>query len=169
MNKAGSKIDLHSGEDIDVAALIRKRVQRDKAVMPPAVGHANLAYSNEKPNEDLKSFFFDPLSLEANYYGTVRTISPYYGRQISCRILRRVAEKAWIINLCISTAIKQVRPYFKETTEENQRGFRVRNRKAKEAGRDMNDAEKKEARRLEEFFLHTGDTEDPNRLDDLDK
>jgi hypothetical protein len=163
------KIDVKSGEDIDVAALIRKRVQRDKALPPAVFGPARLTYSNEKPNEDLKSFFFDPLSLESNYYGNVRTISPYYGRQVTCRILRRVAEKAWIINLCISTTIKQARPYFKETTEENQRGFRIRSKKAVEDGREMKEAEKKEARRLAKFFLRTGDAEDPNRTDDLDK
>jgi hypothetical protein len=169
LGKAG--IDLNSGEDIDVEALIKQRVQRDKTQrLPTAVfGPARLTYSNEKPNEDLKSFFFDPLALESNYYGNVRTISPYYGRQITCRILRRVAEKGWIINLCISTTIKQARPYFKGATEENQRGFRIRNRKAVEAKRDMTDTEKKEAQRLTQFFLHTGDVEDDNRMDDLDK
>ena len=169
LGKAGNKIDLYSGEDVDVAALIKRRAQRER-VLPPAVfGPARLTYSNEKPNEDLKSFFFDPLALESNYYGNVRTISPYYGRPITCRILRRVSEKAWIINLCIATAIKQARPYFKETTEENQRGFRIRSRKAAEDKRDMTDAEKKEARRLAAFFMRTGDMEDPNRTDDLDK
>ncbi|MDR2072330.1 MAG: phage portal protein [Spirochaetaceae bacterium] len=169
LEKSGQKIDLHSGEDVDVAALIRRRAQRDKALPPAVFGPARLTYSNEKPNEDLKSFFFDPLALETNYYGNVRTISPYYGRPITCRILRRVSEKAWIINLCIATTIKQARPYFKETTEENQRGFRIRNRKAVESKRDMTDAEKKEARRLAAFFMNTGDIEDPNRTDDLDK
>jgi hypothetical protein len=162
-------INLKSGEDIDVAALLRKKVQREKALPPAVFGPGRLTYSNEKPNQDLKSFFFDPLSLESNYYGTVRTISPYYGRQITCRILRRVAEKAWIINLCISTSIKQARPYFKEATEENQRGFRVRNRSAVEKKRDMTETEKKEAQRLTQFFLRTGDAEDENRTDDLDK
>ncbi|MDR1230041.1 MAG: phage portal protein [Spirochaetaceae bacterium] len=166
---AKSSIAFFGGEDIDAGALIAKRARRENAVPPAIFGPARLAYSCEKPNKDLKSFFFDPLALESNYYGTVRTISPYYGRQITCRILRRVAEKAWIINLCISTTIKQVRPYLKETTGENQRGFRVLHKGAKEAKRDMTDTEKKEARRLAKFFLDTGDAEDPNRTDDLDK
>ncbi|MDR2535181.1 MAG: phage portal protein [Treponema sp.] len=165
-----AKVDLYSGEDIDVEALIRKRAQRDMGRRKSAaIGPGRLTYSSEKPNEDIKSFFFDPLALETNYYGSVRTISPYYGRSITCRILRRVSEKAWVINLCISTTIKQARPYFKETTEENQRGFRIRSRKAVEEKRDMTDAEKREARRLVEFFLRTGDVDDPNRTDDLDK
>jgi hypothetical protein len=169
LGKAGQKIDLYSGEDVDVAALIKRKVQREKALPPAVFGPARLTYSNEKPNKDLKSFFFDPLALETNYYGTVRTISPYYGRPITCRILRRVSEKAWIINLCIATTIKQARPYLKETTDENQRGFRIRSRKAVEGKRDMTDTEKKEAQRLALFFLQTGDVEDPNRTDDLDK
>jgi hypothetical protein len=36
LGKAGQKIDLHSGEDVDVAALIKRRTQREK-VLPPAV------------------------------------------------------------------------------------------------------------------------------------
>ena len=167
---AKEKLDLSSGEDIDIADLIKKKARREKRALPPAVfGPARLTYSNEKPNADLKSFFFDPLSLETNYYGTVRTISPFYGRQISCRILRRVSEKAWILNLCIGYAIKQARPFYKVCTGENQRGFQIRHREAKEIERDMKSAEKKEAKRLAEFFLHTGDVYDPNRIDDLDK
>jgi hypothetical protein len=169
LGKAGQKIDLFSGENVDVADIIKRRVQRDRTLSPVVFSPARSTYSNEKPNEDLKSFFFDPLALEINSYGNVRTISPYYGRAITCRILRRVSEKAWIINLCISTTIKQARPYLKETTEENQRGFRIRSRKAVEDKRDMTDAEKKESRHLADFFLHTGNVDDPNRTDDLDK
>jgi len=164
-----SLIDYKSAEDVDVGALIRKRVQREQAQPPALYGPAKISYSNEKPNDNVKTFFFDPLSLEANYYGTVRTISPYYGRQLSCRILRRVSEKCWIINLCIATSVKQARPYFKESTGENQRGFRIMNIEAKEKGREMSKAEREEARKLVQFFLHTGDIEDPNRTDDLDK
>jgi len=170
MSGTKSAIDLNSGEDLDVAALIRKKARRESNPLPPAVfGPARVAWADEKPNEDLKSFFFDPFLLETNFFGNVRTVSPHHGRLVTCRILRRVAEKAWIINLCISTSISQARPYFKEALEDNQRGFRVWNRKAKEAGRDMTDAEKKESRRLVDFFLNTGDIEDPNRTDDLDK
>ena len=164
---ASSLMIRNSGEDVDVGELIRKRVQRERRKPQALYGPAT--YSIEKPNDNIKSFFFDPLAMEANAYGTVRTISPYSGRQISCRILRRVSEKAWIINLCISTSIKQARPYFKESTGENQRGFRVRNIKAMETDREMKEAEKKEARRLVEFLLKTGDVEDANRIDDLDK
>jgi hypothetical protein len=165
-----SRIDLRSGEDIDIAELIRKKASREAGtIQPPVFGPARLTYSNEKPNSDLKSFFFDPLALESNAYGAVRTISPFYGRLLSYRSLRKVAEKAWIINLCVSTTTSQTRPYLKESTDENQRGFRIMHKRSKENGRDMKETEKKEARRLVDFFMKTGDVEDPNRVDDLDK
>ncbi len=162
-------IDINNSEDIDVGAMIRKRIQKDRDTAEQPFFASHHSYSEERPNKDLKSYFFDPLALESNYYGTVRTISPYYGRQLTCRILRSVAEKAWIINLCITTSISQARPFFKASTQENQRGFRIMNRKAKEAGRDMTDVEKREAKKLNDFFMHTGDVVDPNRVDDLDK
>ena len=165
-----SSVDLYSGENIDINDLLVKRARREIVKHNQNYWDPNqYTYNNEKPNSDLKSFFFDPISLEANAYGTVRTISPFNNRKLSCRILRYVAEKAWIINLCITTSISQARPFFKESTEENQRGFRIRHKKAKKAGRDMNESEKKEAARLVEFFLNTGDIEDSNRVDDLDK
>jgi hypothetical protein len=83
--------------------------------------------------------------------------------------LRRVSGKARIINPHVATTVKQARSCFKETTEENQRGFRIRSRKTVEDKRDMSGAEKNEARRLDGFFPRTGDVDDPNRADDLDK
>jgi hypothetical protein len=129
-----------------------------------------MTYSgNPTRHDNLKSFFADPLALETNYYGTVRTISPYYGRQISYRILRRVSEKGWILNLCVQHLVKKIRPFLKESTKDNQHGFKITNTDAKQKTRDMTDAEKKEARRLVKFFMKTGDAEDDNREDDLDK
>jgi hypothetical protein len=158
------KLIPNSYEDIDVGELIKKRVQRKAPIFQtPNV------YTNEKPNSDLKSFFIDPYMSEANYYGGIKTLSPWYGRLISPEILRRVAEKAWIINLCISTSIKQARPYFKESTGENQRGFRISHKKAVEAERKMTEAEKKQSRQLVNFLMNTGDVEDDSRTDDLDK
>jgi len=178
MGRAKTGIDPRSGVDVDVGAMLENAARRELAArgrsarrggkaLPPA---AFAPSPSEKPSEGIRSFFFDPLALEANYYGGgVQTVSPYYGRLLTCRILRGVAEKAWIINLCISTTISQARPYFREAIEDGQRGFRVWSRKAREAGREMAAAEKKEARRLAEFFLNTGDADDPGRIDDLDK
>jgi hypothetical protein len=157
-----------SSENVDVGDLLRKRAQKEIMSRRPQPTFGS-SYSNLKPNDEVKSFFFDPLHLEANFYGGIKTISPYYGRNLAPRILRRVGEKGWIINLCIITSIRQARPYFKESTGENQRGFRIKHKKSIEAGREMNSAEKKEARRLVDFMMKTGDCEDTTRVDDLDK
>ena len=124
-------------------------------------------FNGENPNgnSDVKSIFYDPLMLDTNRYGHVRTISPYYGRPISYRILREVARKAWILNVCIINVIRKVRPYLKPSTSENQRGYRIKKKDAEE----MSEKEKKIAKELSDFLMKTGDVEDSQREDDLDK
>jgi hypothetical protein len=158
-------------EDIDLKKLLRQNAYRTPrgGIAAPNF-HAPVSYMGSPQKRDnLKSFFVDPLALETNAYGSVRTISPWYGRTISCRVLRRVSEKAWVLNLCIQNLTKKIRPYLKPATEENQRGFKIKHKGAAEKKRDMTDAEKKAAQALEEFFLHTGDVKDKKRKDDLDK
>jgi hypothetical protein len=160
-----------SYEDIDLKKLLRQNAYRAprRAIAAPNF-HALASYMGSPQRRDnLKSFFVDPLALETNAYGSVRTISPWYGRTISCRVLRRVSEKAWVLNLCIQNLTKKIRPYLKPATEENQRGFKIKHKGAAEKKRDMTDAEKKAAQALEQFFLTTGDIEDSKRKDDLDK
>jgi hypothetical protein len=114
---------------------------------------------------DIKSIFYDPLMLDTNRYGHVRTISPYYGRPISYRILREVSKKAWILNVCIMNVIRKVRPYLKLSTSENMRGFRIKKKETEE----MNEKETAIAKKLAQFMMKTGDVDDPYRKDDLDK
>jgi hypothetical protein len=160
-------------EDIDVNRLVQRQnaVMRRTRLVPQSAYTPGLAYGgNPSRHGNLKSFFADPLALETNYYsGNVRTISPFYGRQISYRILRRVSEKAWIINLCIQNVTKKIRPFLKPATEDNQRGFKIKRRGTGESKKAETEAEKKAARSLEQFFLKTGDIEDGERNDDLDK
>ena len=159
IQKAGNGGDY---EDIDLKKLLRQNAYRTPrwAIAAPEF-HAPVSYMGSPQRRDnLKSFFVDPLALETNAYGSVRTISPWYGRTISCRILRRVSEKAWVLNLCIQNLTKKIRPYLKPATEENQRGFKIKHKGV---------AEKKAAQALEQFFLKTGDIEDSKRKDDLDK
>lgn len=79
-----------AGEDIDVHKLIRRQnaaAQRTQAQPALSFGNTTARY------EHTKSSFADPLAVETNYYGGgVRTISHFYGRQLSYRILRRVSE-----------------------------------------------------------------------------
>jgi hypothetical protein len=119
----------------------------------------------KKDGTKTQSMFYDPLTLESNAYGTIRTISPYYGRVINHKVLRRVSEKAWILNLCIQNITKKIRPYLKPVSSENQRGFRVKKRDTEK----MSDSEKKTAKAMEDFLLKTGDVRDDNREDDIDK
>jgi hypothetical protein len=156
-----------------VEKMLKREAARQNAAQRRAHWESPGVYSgaaNLKPNDDLKSQFYDPPGLVTNYYGGgIKTISPYYGRIITPTVLRRVAEKCWLINLCIAHSIRQARPYLKESTGENQRGFRIRNMAAIKAGREMNKKEKDEARQIVEFLLNTGDADDAGRIDDIDK
>jgi hypothetical protein len=152
-------------QDLSVDALIKRQAAIERRNRR-AVRAGFTGYRVEKNDgTNTQSMFYDPLTLESNAYGTVRTISPYYGRAINYRVLRRVSEKAWILNLCIQNITKKVRPYLKPTSSENQRGFRVKKKDVEK----MSEAEKKIAKELEQFLLNTGDVEEDNREDDLDK
>jgi hypothetical protein len=156
-------------EDIDVKEVIRKQraiERRNEWVYrqtQSAIGY-NAAEGRNRSG-GVRSIFYDPLMLDTNRYGPVRTISPYYGRQISYKILRAVSQKAWILNICILNVIRKVRPYLKIATSENQRGFRV---KKKDTDK-MTEAEQERAKELSQFFMKTGNVEDRERKDDLDK
>ena len=148
-------------EFINVDRAIKEYVLRQKQM---------LEFNKKDAKKDgLQSIFIDPLMLNTNYWGKVRTISPYY-KGVSYRTLRRVSEKAWILNLCISNIIKKVRPFLKPIQENNNRGFSIKKKRTIDNNsQKMTTKEKKVARELEEFFLNTGDVEDLNRTDDLDK
>ncbi|MGI5085856.1 hypothetical protein [Treponema putidum] len=154
-------------EDINIEKMIRKRVQTMK--------HNNFAaaygnsYESMSRQKGLQSLFYNPLLLDTHAWGAVHTISPYYGKLISYRILRRVSEKAWVLNLCISNLIKKIRPFLKPSTEENKRGFRIVAKDSIKRKNGMTAAEVKTAESLENFILNTGDIEDDSREDDLDK
>jgi hypothetical protein len=113
-------------------------------------------------NQDLKSLFLDPFQSQRNYYHGILTIPPWYGRAVSFKTLRRIAEKAWILNLCIQNVIKKIRPFLKPTTDENQRGFRIKKTHSDHA-QALTPQEQRTIANLEQFFLNTGTHEDPDR------
>jgi hypothetical protein len=152
-------------QDISVDALIKRQAAIERRNRRTARAGFTGYRVEKNDGTNTQSMFYDPLTLESNAYGTVRTISPYYGRVINHRVLRRVSEKAWILNLCIQNITKKVRPYLKPTSSENQRGFRIKKKDIEK----MSEAEKKTAKELEQFLLKTGDVEEDNREDDLDK
>ncbi|QKS91939.1 hypothetical protein [Treponema phagedenis] len=150
-------------EEIDVDKMVRKQVARRTAF-----SQQSALFGTVDKQKGLQSLFYDPLQMNTNAWGRVRTLSPYYGRQISYRILRRVSEKAWVLNLCISNLIRKVRPFLKVSTDENTRGFRIIAKSAKDKKEGMNEREWKTAEVLADFMLKTGDIQDNNREDDLD-
>jgi hypothetical protein len=158
---------ISAAEDVDLKKLTPRQSALVRQTPPGAFTFGN---SVDVRRDQARSFFADPLTVEANYYGGgVKTLSHFYGRQLSYRILRRVSEKAWILNLCIQNLTKKIRPFLKPATQENQRGFRIGKKDSAEKKQDMTEAEKKTARNLEAFFIKTGDVSDEEREDDLDK
>lgn len=151
-------------EVINIDRTLKEYVAREKYKNNAILGYNG---QNLKVSDGLQSLFHDPLLINTNQWGAVQTISPYY-KGISYRTLRHVSEKAWILNLCISNIIKKVRPFIKPLTENSTRGFRIKKKNTTSKVK-MNEKEKKEVQELEQFFLNTGDIEDNNRIDDLDK
>ena len=86
-------------------------------------------------------------------------------RRLNYKTLRRIAEKAWLINAIINLQINKTRPFLKVSTKEDVRGFRIKlkDRDAKPSGEDQ-----KVIKQLEDFFLDTGFGKDPDREDKLD-
>ncbi|MGF7108232.1 hypothetical protein [Treponema pedis] len=164
----GRNIQMNEG-DIDIEKLLKKRAMRLKQESAFSSGRFGYSAESMARRSGLKSIFYDPLLLDSHQWGDVHTISPYYGRTISYRILRRVAEKAWILNLCVSNIIKKIRPFLKPVTEENTRGFRIKKKAVIGEKSSMSEAERTVVQELEHFMLHTGDIADSQREDDLDK
>lgn len=118
----------------------------------------------------LKAVFYDPFVSTLMQRGNLNTIMPYY-RSIPYRTLRRVSEKAWVLNLCISNIIKKVRPFLKPLSEGNTRGFVIKKKITTDANKNnrVSAKEKERIQELEAFLLNTGDIDDAGRTDDLDK
>lgn len=114
-----------------------------------------------KDGEPLKSTLVNPMTRYM--YRSSRAVLES-NKGISYRILRTVAERAWIINAIIAHYIRNIRPFLKPSTDKNIRGFRVT---FKDAEHEMTANEKKLAGVYEQFFMKTGFGDDPDREDDL--
>lgn len=110
---------------------------------------------------DLKSIRYNPMN-RTMYRGSRNILEP--NRGISYRILRTVAERAWIINAIIKHLVDSSRPFMKPSTDENVRGFRIR---SKDVDTEMSEKEKSLAKSYEQFFMRTGFGDDPDREDSL--
>lgn len=108
----------------------------------------------KKKGNGFQSSFFDPLTATENIYGNLRTADRDLNREVNCQTLRRVSKKAWIINLCITSTQRKIRPFLKPSTDRNLRGFVIR-----EVGEDVVAAASKKSKirdTIENFLLNTG-------------
>lgn len=156
-------------EEIDVEKELRKRVAfNDMQKKGNSIGEDNQAIFNtyffqgKGRLHDADSVFYDPYFVSSNAFKDIRTISRIQWGGIHCRTLRRVAEKAWIINTCITHTLRKAKPFFKPVTDRNQRGFLIR-----KVDEDLTKTMKndKERDRIRDFIVNTGDYEDPDRDD----
>ena len=121
---------------------------------------SNTEYHHETKN-GFQSSFFDPYTQAQNYYGNLKTADRLLNRDVDCWTLRRVAKKAWIINICIKHIQDTIKPYLKPTTNRNFRGFVIH-----KIGEDVVKAagQKSEERtQIEKFIMNTGNDTDSER------
>jgi hypothetical protein len=98
-----------------------------------------------------------------NNYALGRNVRQPF-RSLDYKILRRVAQKAWLINTIIGHISDKIVPYMKPIGDKGRRGFNI-------VMKDYDGAPKKDdlkrIRSITEFFMNTGWGKDPNRDDDL--
>lgn len=111
--------------------------------------------------QPMRSVVLNPASRLWGWRGK-QTIQP--NRHIEYAVLRKIAEKAWLINTIITHQQNKIRPFLKLSTDENVRGFQLR---AKDPDVVPTDAQKKRMKDLQNFILKTGWGPDPERRDDL--
>ena len=159
-------------EEINVDQLLRKRVAYNKQAYKRLENAKedsrnifNTYFFQEKGREHgADSVFYDPYFVSSNCFENVRTISRIQYGGIHCRTLRAVAGKAWIINCCITHISRKIKPFLKPVTSRNERGFIIHKRYETE----ITKKEDKEATKIRDFMVATGNYEDPSR-DDLVK
>ena len=135
----------------------KKQLEKIKESMPKG-------YWSETKLHNAQSSFFEPYAQGNAYLSGIKTLSRARYGSINARTLRSVAQKAWIINVCINHVIKKLKPYFKPVTDSNRRGFQLI--KNGELVADVKGRKAKEKKEVESFLLNTGKTEDSER-DDL--
>lgn len=119
------------------------------------------SYFDARAIQGAASSFFDPFSMAWGWRGKLRTIDRRANRAISCETLRRVAEKAWLINACILNTQRKIKPFLKQATGKNVRGFVVRKKGADVS--EMDGRGKKTAEEAASFMSRCGRSDDMER------
>lgn len=146
-------------ELIDVKKEMRKRV----AYLESASGNGvfNKDFFNGQGHIDnADSIFYDPYFVSENAFHGIRTISRVQFGGIPCVTLRKVAQKAWIINTCINHIQKKIKPFLKPVTDRNTRGFLIYKK-----GEDLTKTTKDDKTRddITDFICNCGNFEDSDR------
>lgn len=130
-----------------------KRLTGNKNVLPSS-------YWTKGKDHQATSTFFEPHSIGENGFSHLRTVNRARYGSINCRTLRNVAQKAWIINICINYLIKKCKPYFTYSTDNNKRGFILlkNGEPLKDNGKNA-----KEAKEIADFLKNTGNYKDSGR------
>ena len=147
-------------EKIDVQKELRKRVAYIKKQSGDGIFNQAFFNGQGKLNENADSIFFDPYFVSENAFHGIRTISRVQFGGIPCTTLRRVAQKAWIINACINHIQKKIKPFLKPVSDRNQRGFLIRKKDEEINSKIQEDKQRDEIR---DFILECGNYEDTDR------
>ncbi len=109
--------------------------------------------------EPIRSVMINPYSRFFHHHKNILESQ----KRITFRTLRRVAEKAWLINTIINHQMNRIRPFLKPAPDDNTRGYKVC---LKDDEAKPNSQDKKMIRYLEEFIFNTGE-KDGGREDNL--
>ena len=116
------------------------------------------AKKQEVRKEKFQSKLIDP-----RYRGYQRGILDQQ-KHYSMELFRRIAEKAWLINVVIGHVIDKVVPYMRPEAARGTRYFAI---ELKDPDAKMTDKLKKRAKEIQEFFLETGWGRSLQHEDDL--
>lgn len=108
-----------------------------------------------------RSVMLNPSTRFMGWRGN-QTVQP--NRHIEYKVLRRISEKAWLINTIITHQQNKIRPFLKPSTDLNIRGFQLR---VKDPDAVPNEAQKQRLKDMTQFIIKTGWGPDPERRDDL--
>lgn len=109
--------------------------------------------------EPIRSVMINPYSRFFHHHKNILESQ----KRITFRTLRRVAEKAWLINTIINHQMNRIRPFLKPAPDDKTRGYKVC---LKDDEAKPNSQDKKMIRYLEEFIFNTGE-KDGGREDNL--
>lgn len=143
---------------INIQKEFAKRAMFDKL----GLQHGNGSFFNNSGRlHGATSSFFDPFTVSDTSIASLRCVSRAQNGSVSCRVLREIAQKAWVINICIGSIEKKIKPFLKPSTDRNLRGFVIL-KKGEEIGKAAGQKSTKR-KEIEDFIIHTGNYDDSDR------